>query len=143
MTPLAVRKTRRSIGAAGSEAPRLRANTPALPARIPDDLEPASEERDVRSRSSSRLSWVEEDSSFLGLAGPSGKKVEMSEESKAWVESVKEKVRLASGERRVSNKQQDDFNKNKFGELGKVGGTKRLFRKTESQQGHRDPPKKE
>lgn len=142
MTPLAVRKTRRSIGAAGSEAPRLRANTPALPERIPDELEPSSEERDVRSRSSSRLSWVEEDSSFLGLAGPSGKKVEMSEENKAWVESVKEKVRLVSGERRVSSQQQEDYNKNKFGELGKVGGTKRLFRKTESQQGHRDPKKK-
>lgn len=140
ITPLAVRKTRRSIGAAGSEAPRLRANTPALPPIIPDELEPTSEDRNMRSRSNSRLSWVEDDSSFLGLAGPSSKKVEMSDESKAWVESVKEKVRLASGERRVSG-QQDDYNKNKFGELGKVGGTKRLFRKTESQQGHRETKK--
>lgn len=157
MTPLAVRKTRRE-----SEAARRRAGTP-LPVRVPDGMQPGSEERDTRSRSNSRLSWVEDDSSFLGLAGPSGKKVEMSEENKAWVESVKEKVRLASGERRIPSlplplqqtqgqppaqtqraQTPDDYNKNKnkFGELGKVGGTKRLFRKTESQQGHRTEARK-
>lgn len=152
MTPLAIRKTRRE-----SEAARRRAGTP-LPMRIPDGMEPGSEERGMRS--SSRLSWVEDDSSFLGLAGPSGRKVEMSEENKAWVESVKEKVRLVSGERRVPSlplplplplplqQQQraqtpDDYSKNKFGELGKVGGTKRLFRKMESQQGLRDGKKKD
>ena len=75
----------------------------------------------------------------MGLSGPKGKRVEMSDENKAWVESVKEKVRLASGERRVpplaaaSSAQPDEPNGNKgrFGELGKVGGTKRLFRKSE------------
>lgn len=164
MTPLAIRKTRRE-----SEAAKRRAGTP-LPTRIPDGMEPGSEERGMRSRSNSRLSWVEDDSSFLGLAGPSGKKVEMSEENKAWVESVKEKVRMVSGERRVpslplplplqqqqqtQNQHQyqpqqrqraqtpDDYNKNKFGELGKVGGTKRLFRKAEGQAGQKDVKKKD
>jgi hypothetical protein len=140
MTPLAVRKARRSMGAMGSEAPRLRPHTPAVPrppSRFADDLEPSSEERARRSRSGSHVSWVEDDNSFLGLAGPSGKKVEMSEENKAWVESVKEKVRLASGERKVSG--QDEYNRNKFGELGKVGGTKRLFRRADGQgQGQRE-----
>ncbi|CAM1508337.1 Fc.00g051850.m01.CDS01 [Cosmosporella sp. VM-42] len=141
MTPLAVRKTRRSVGAMGSEVPRLLPRTPALlPPKAPaftapktpaltapqGDDGPDSEESN-RSRSSSRLSWAEDDSSFLGLAGPSGKRVEMSEENKAWVESVKEKVRLASGERKVSAPEDP----RRFGELGKVGGTKRLFRKTE------------
>jgi hypothetical protein len=138
LTPLNVRKPRRSSGAFGNEAPRLLPRTPAA-AGADDSLGaiPQSEES-MRSRSSSRLSWVEDDSSFLGLAGPSGKRVEMSEENKAWVESVKEKVRLASGERRVpplgaTGASSDEVNSNKgrFGELGKVGGTKRLFRKTE------------
>lgn len=131
MTPLAVRKTRRSVGAMNSEAPRLLPRTPALVAPQTEDG-PSSEESN-RSRSSSRLSWAEDDSSFLGLAGPTGKKVEMSEENKAWVESVKQKVRIASGERKVSAPDET----RRFGELGKVGGTKRLFRKPEGPQGVR------
>ncbi|EEU44320.1 uncharacterized protein NECHADRAFT_48840 [Fusarium vanettenii 77-13-4] len=122
MSPLAVRKTRRSVGAMSSEVPRLHPRTPAV-APVQGEDGPSSEESN-RSRSSSRLSWGEDESSFLGLAGPSGKKVEMSEENKAWVESVKEKVRIASGERKISSSSQ-------FGELGKVGGTKRLFKRTE------------
>lgn len=122
ITQLNIRKTRRSSGAGNSEVPRLRARKPGAPnprfdVSCAEDGEP--------SRPNSRLSWVEDDSSFLGLAGPKGKKVEMSEENKAWVESVKERVRQVSGERRVS--QPDD--RKRFGELGKVGGTKRLFLK--------------
>jgi hypothetical protein len=126
MSPLAVRKTRRSVGSTTSEAPRLRQSTPGLVSRRFDESA-VTDDSFNRSMTNSRMSWREEDSSFLGLAGPNGKKVEMSEESKAWVESVKEKVRLASGERRVSA--QDDYSKNRFGELGKVGGTKRIFPK--------------
>ncbi|CAI6100337.1 unnamed protein product [Clonostachys chloroleuca] len=126
MSPLAVRKTRRSVGSTTSEAPRLCQSTPGLVSRRFDESAVADDSFN-RSMTNSRMSWREEDSSFLGLAGPNGKKVEMSEESKAWVESVKEKVRLASGERRVSA--QDDYSKNRFGELGKVGGTKRIFPK--------------
>ncbi|KPM41341.1 hypothetical protein AK830_g5248 [Neonectria ditissima] len=125
MTPLAVRKTRRSVGALTGESPRLFPKTPVVTAPPPAEEGPSSEESN-RSRSSSRLSWAEDDSSFLGLAGPTGKKVEMSDENKAWVESVKEKVRLASGEHRTPS-----TSEKRFGELGKVGGTKRLFRKNE------------
>ncbi|KAK7432732.1 hypothetical protein QQZ08_000592 [Neonectria magnoliae] len=124
MSPLAVRKTRRSVGALTGESPRLFPKTPVITAP-PAEEGPSSEESN-RSRSSSRLSWAEDDSSFLGLAGPTGKKVEMSDENKAWVESVKEKVRLASGEHRTPS-----ASEKRFGELGKVGGTKRLFRRTE------------
>lgn len=123
VTPLKVRKKRTSAGAANIEAPKLRPKTPAG-SSLSTELPPSSEES-TRSRPSSRLSWVEDDSSFLGLAGPTGKRVEMSEENKAWVESVKEKVRLASGERKVSLPE----DRKRFGELGKVGGTKRLFLK--------------
>ncbi|KFA63228.1 hypothetical protein S40285_04906 [Stachybotrys chlorohalonatus IBT 40285] len=121
-TPLNVRKTRRSMGATSGEAPRFNARTPV---GGPSDVTPSPDDG-ARSSPNSRLSWVEEDSSFLGLAGPTGRKKEMSQENKAWVESVKEKVRLASGEMKASH---DD--KNRFGELGKVGGTKRLFPKAE------------
>lgn len=122
VTPLNIRKTRRSIGAANSELPRLRPKTPAI-ATQPADTPSSSES--TRSRPGSRLSWLEDDSSFLGLAGPTGKKVEMSEENKAWVESVKEKVRQVSVERRIPPPEE----RNRFGDLGRVGGTKRLFRK--------------
>lgn len=119
-TPLQVRKLRKGMGVLGNDIPRLQPRTPALRER---EGTPASEDS-TRSRSSSRLSWTEEDSSFLGLAGPSGRRLEMSEESKAWVETVKQKVRIASGEHKPPTEE-----KGRFGDLGKVGGTKRLFRK--------------
>lgn len=170
ITPLNVRKTRRSIGAAGSEAPRFRPKTPAVALHYSSvENTPGSDAGggSARSRPGSRLSWVEDDSSFLGLAGPSGKRVEMSDENKAWVESVKEKVRLASGERKVpplgnppgppqasvgppnaapttssvpersSRGTTPVDDKKRFGELGKVGGTKRLFRKAAAADGRR------
>ena len=138
MTPLNVRKTRKGPGIAGIEeaagagptsapgsaAGKVNPKTPLASSVVgkPDNNTPSSG-ASTRSRSSSRLSWSEEESS-LGMSGPRTKNVEMSEESRAWVESVKEKVRLASGERKPS-----DNLDGKFGEMGKVGGTKRLFRK--------------
>ena len=151
MTPLNVRKTRKSFGADDSRRPP---RTP-IPAAL--DRTPPSNPS-TRSRSSSRLSWAEDESPMLGLAGPKSKPVEMSEENRAWVASVKEKVRLASGERKVSGtgseiggrdgresvgreRGRESVGRDRgresvgpreregFGELGKVGGTKRLFRK--------------
>lgn len=119
-TPLGVRKTRKTSGPLGNDFPRLHPKTPAHLQRERETT-PASE-GSVRSRSDS---WTEDDSSFLGLAGPSSKRVEMSEESKAWVETVKQKVRQASGEVRPPSAQETG----RFGDLGRVGGTKRLFRK--------------
>ncbi|OTB07824.1 hypothetical protein M426DRAFT_53158 [Hypoxylon sp. CI-4A] len=120
VTPLFVRKTRKSLGE--ESAPRF----PKTPFAYKPESETPPSEHSLRSRaSSSRLDWDEEDSA-LGLAGPKGKKVDMSDESRAWVESVKEKVRIASGERVAPPEQRLDT---KFGEIGRVGGTKRLFRK--------------
>lgn len=120
VTPLAVRKTRRSLGAEGAQRP--------FPKTPLSDMKQGSPSSDTsaRSRASSHAEWDEEDSA-LGLAGPKGKRVDMSDESRKWVESVKEKVRIASGERIPPPEQRLDT---KFGEIGKVGGTKRLFRKT-------------
>lgn len=80
---------------------------------------------------------------MLGLAGPKSRHVEMSEENRAWVVSVTEKVRLASGEvkppgaaeRGVSRDREGPSREGRresakgFGDMGQVGGTKRLFRK--------------
>ncbi|KAL7797601.1 hypothetical protein V8C37DRAFT_282027 [Trichoderma ceciliae] len=114
-SPAATRKSRRS-----SVNNSLRPKTPVTPGQPVEDTPPS--EGSAVSRPSSRLSWVEDESSFLGLAGPRAKKIEMSEESKAWVESIKEKVRMASGSDKKPNEK-------KFGDIGKVGGTKRVFRK--------------
>ncbi|CAK7267103.1 hypothetical protein SEPCBS119000_002368 [Sporothrix epigloea] len=148
MRSLKIRKTRTSTGvsstsAAGEDSSILGASNnyttsknPRTPlASVPKpSADTPSSESSTRSRSSSRLSWTEEDSS-LGMSGPRAKNIEMSEESKAWVESVKERVRIASGERRVS-----DQLEGKFGEMGRVGGTKRLFRRSAAGKGVGDRP---
>lgn len=120
--PLTVAKTRKAAVENSDKNTRSPMATAATPATKVSDT-PSSVASTTRSRSSSWVSWVEEDSS-LGMSGPRAKNIEMSEESKAWVESVKEKVRIASGELKVA--EQAD---GKFGEMGKAGGTKRIFRK--------------
>ncbi|KAK0719757.1 hypothetical protein B0H67DRAFT_483843 [Lasiosphaeris hirsuta] len=153
MTPLNIRKSRKSAGVTGAGAAAATVTSPskteelAAPPTLPlstagsqprtplaSTIKPDNTSNSggsTRSRSSSRLSWTEEDSS-LGMAGPRAKQIEMSEESKAWVESVKEKVRIASGERKVSESAAASaagLMEGKFGEMGKVGATKRLFRR--------------
>lgn len=61
------------------------------------------------------------------MAGPKAKKVAISERDQEWVESMKEKVRLASAEK--EKKEARDRDRKSFGEMDKIGGTKRLFRK--------------
>ncbi|CAI4210378.1 unnamed protein product [Parascedosporium putredinis] len=117
LTPLHVKKTRKSFGAASDTAASVARRPPLPHTPLPAAI----------SGPSSRLSWGEADSPMLGLAGPTSRPVEMSDESRAWVESVKEKVRIASGERKASAGLEG--REKLFGEMGKVGGTKRLFRK--------------
>ncbi|RFU26700.1 hypothetical protein B7463_g9645, partial [Scytalidium lignicola] len=116
---LAVRKTRRSEGEGARDT--RPPSTPMLFGSRRDKWSETPGSAVSTASSSSRLSWTEEDSS-LGLAGPNSKKVDISARDQEWVESMKDKVRKASAEkekRHVSD----------FGVLGKVGGTKRLFRK--------------
>lgn len=125
------RKSRRS-----SVNSSLRPKTPVTPGQPAQGTPPS--EGSAISRPSSRQSWVEDESSFLGLAGPRAKKIEMSEESKAWVESIKEKVLLASSsdkkpsEKKPMEKKPSEKKKpgeKNFGDIGKAGGTKRVFRR--------------
>ncbi|KAI0157680.1 hypothetical protein GGR57DRAFT_491028 [Xylariaceae sp. FL1272] len=143
MTPLTVRKTRKSLGEEG--APNL-PKTPFARINLEDSAGTPGSQPSARSRASSHtVDWDEEDSS-LGLAGPkANKRREISDESKAWVESMKEKVRLVSGERvhsQISTEQLRPLSEasqrgplkkkpdtEAFGDMGKVGSTKRLFRK--------------
>ncbi|KAI0457029.1 hypothetical protein F5B21DRAFT_512890 [Xylaria acuta] len=142
MTPLTVRKTRRNPGEEGMpKAPK----TPlAKTSTLQENANTPASEASVKSRASSHIDWDEEDSS-LGLAGPkAAKRREISDESRAWIESVKHKVRLASGERITTSKSSEQLRSSqssqtqghqkkilddRFGEMGKVGSTKRLFRK--------------
>jgi hypothetical protein len=141
MTPLVVRKTRKTPADEGVSAPP---KTPiAKSSALQENANTPASEASVRSHNSSHVDWDEEDSS-LGLAGPkAAKRREISDESKAWIESVKQKVRLASGERLANSASSEQLRSSqssqtrgqkkapddRFGEIGKVGSTKRLFRK--------------
>ncbi|KAI6457984.1 hypothetical protein MCOR16_003747 [Pyricularia oryzae] len=141
ITPLHVRKTRRSFGGMDDSASSAmrQAFQPKTPLSVlsvdstahadnqSHQITPPSESS-TRSRSSSRLSWAEEDS-LLGMSGPTGKQIELDAERKEWIENVKEKVRIASGERRVPPTSGGSPGETFFGEINKVGGTKRLFRR--------------
>ena len=138
---LKVRKTRKSVGETESRANDVRSPSTPLPNanRLSYETPPSVAGSEASStstapsfRSSSRLSWTDEDSS-LGLAGPKSKKVAISEKDQEWVESMKEKVRQASAEKERRNKERESMKetqrKTSFGEMDRIGGTKRLFRK--------------
>ncbi|KAI1262488.1 hypothetical protein F5Y18DRAFT_418892 [Xylariaceae sp. FL1019] len=143
ISPLTVRKTRKSLSEEGaSYFPK----TPLLRTNLEDSADTPGSQASALSRGSTHtVDWDEEDSS-LGLAGPkANKRREISDESKAWVESMKEKVRLVSGERvhsQISTEQLRPLSQSPqrgplkkkpdteaFGNMGKVGSTKRLFKK--------------
>lgn len=131
-SPIFVKKTRRVSGNEDLLGPRL----PRTPlaygrARTPEPSSTGSISGSTgRSRSSSRVSWTEEESS-LGMAGPRSSHRNIPQESLEWVESIKEKVRAVSGGSDMARNAAtpDQGMSTKFGELGKVGGTKRVFRK--------------
>lgn len=116
---LSVRKTRRGEGESGRDV--RSPSTPLVMSSRGERWSDTPPSAISTTSSSSRLSWTEEDSS-LGLAGPKGKKVDISARDQEWVESMKDKVRKASAEK-------EKRHGNDFGVIGKVGGTKRLFRK--------------
>lgn len=132
-SPIFVKKTRKASAGEDLLGPRL-PRTPLAYGASRASEPPSSVSTTGstgRSRSSSHLSWTEEESS-LGMAGPKGSRKEIPQESLDWVESIKEKVRAASGGSdmaRHAAAEQGSGKSGKFGELGKVGGTKRLFRR--------------
>ncbi|KAH0534020.1 hypothetical protein FGG08_007374 [Glutinoglossum americanum] len=103
--------------------PQSQTQFPTIVSRRAQELTPPSNGSSVSSsaRSSSRLSWTEEEPApALGLAGPKSRKVDMAPDRQAWVEGVLGQVRKASAQKREEND---------FGSLGRIGGTKRVFRR--------------
>jgi hypothetical protein len=123
VSSLYIRKTRKSVGEQ-SESNTINIS-PSTPFSSNNDT---SRETPGSNRSVSRLSWTEEESS-LGLAGPKSKSKVISERDQEWVESMKEKVRLASAEKE-KRRDSEKVERRSFGEMEKVGGTKRLFKKS-------------
>ncbi|KAF4633498.1 hypothetical protein G7Y89_g4620 [Cudoniella acicularis] len=131
MSSLNVRKTRKSMGETEAHVFRTPSTPiPALNRRSLGETPPSS--NTSASRSSSRLSWTEDDIS-LGLAGPKSKKIAISEKDQEWVESMKEKVKQASAEKDKEKERERRLKERErgasFGEMDKIGATKRLFRK--------------
>lgn len=131
-SPIYVKKTRKSSGGEDLLGPRL-PRTPLAYGGAGASETPSSVSGSTgRSRSSSGISSTEGDSS-LGMAGPRSMKKDISQESLEWVESIKEKVRAASSSadmmRTAAVAEQAQARDRGFGDIGKIGGTKRLFRK--------------
>ena len=116
---LAFARTRASEG---SPIETRTPTTPQFASARRQELTPPSGSSSVSSmRSSSRLSWTgAEEEPALGLAGPKSKKVDISPDKQAWVEGMLGQVRKASAQKR----EEVDF-----GSLGKIGTTKRVFRR--------------
>ncbi|KAL8827242.1 MAG: hypothetical protein Q9170_007090 [Blastenia crenularia] len=96
--------------------------TPSVPSEYSHDTRPTSRD----SNASSRRSWVGEDSPSLGLAGPKSRKAVVSPNKQAWVDTMVEKARTGSSEKKKGTR-------NGFGDLGIMGSTKRLFMKREKE----------
>ncbi|KAL8722061.1 MAG: hypothetical protein Q9225_001383 [Loekoesia sp. 1 TL-2023] len=101
------------------------ANLPSTPEISPDhstDTRPTSRD----SNASSTGSWTGDDSPSLGLAGPKSRKATVSPNKQAWVDTMIEKARSGSSEKKKGTR-------NAFGDLGIMGGTKRLLLKREKE----------
>jgi hypothetical protein len=84
------------------------------------DATPGSIDSLQSHRSSSRMSWTDDDAP-LGLAGPTSKK-SVSPTKKAWVDGMLDQARKASTEKKKPVVE--------FGDMGKAGGTRRVFLKS-------------
>jgi len=133
-------RPRTAIGFAQDEA------RPQLPLLSPTPT--ISNDHSTPSTESSHRSWRGDE---VGLAGPNTKKMDLSNEKLEWIEGMMKQARSVSGnliqtapqaqndraesrsESRTSvrkhsqQQQQQQQQQHEFGDLGKVGGTKRLF----------------
>lgn len=130
---------RHSFGSTAAD-PNYAPVTPANPPRAFHSFEPVtpgSIESSVSSsfprRPSSRLSSNTDDDSpsiGLGLAGPRSRRTVVSPTKQAWVDGMIDQARKASAEKRKPSFKGTKAEGEDFGDLGKVGSTKRVFLKT-------------
>lgn len=100
------------------QTPRSRPRSPVATAlSYSDNIRPIS-----RDSNTSRRSWAGDDSPSLGLAGPRSRKTAVSPNKQAWVDTMMEKARSGGSEKKKGTR-------DAYGDLGIVGGTKRLFMK--------------
>ena len=150
---VASRRDRRVSGSTQAPSPLTTPNRPptrsALSVNGPPPPMPnfsptptsSNDNSEAPSSDSSRRSWRGDE---VGLAGPSSKKIDLSNERMEWVEGMMKQARSVSGnlvsqtgaphtqgergesrsESRTSIRGQKSY---EFGDLGKVGGTKRLY----------------
>ena len=129
---------RHSLGSITADANYIPV-TPANPPRTFHSFEPGtpgSIESSVSSsfprRPSSRLSSNTDDDSpsiGLGLAGPRSRRTVVSPTKQAWVDGMIDQARKASAEKRKPSFKGTRAEDGDFGDLGKVGSTKRVFLK--------------
>ena len=112
---LSIRKLRLS-----SESPVHAGNpsTPDVSNRRQPNATPGSADT-FASNHRSASSWVEDDTP-LGLAGPRSKNTDISPGKQAWVDGMVDQARKGSGEKKR-------VGVGDFGDLGKLGGTRRVF----------------
>ncbi|KAL9602864.1 MAG: hypothetical protein Q9219_001559 [cf. Caloplaca sp. 3 TL-2023] len=129
-TPL--KAERSAFGAAASKTRGFSAGEAGLestpPVAIPDylnDVRPISRD----SNASSGRSWTGDDSPSLGLAGPKSRKADVSPTKQAWVDTMMDVARSGGDEKKKKKSRHGGA----FGDLGIMGGTKRLFMKREKE----------
>lgn len=129
-SPIYMKKTRKPSAGEDLLGPRLPRTPLAYGAAGASEPPSSGSVSTGRSRSSSGLSWTEEDSS-LGMAGPRGTRKDIPQESLDWVESIKEKVRAASNNSDMPRAATaaEHGREGRFGDPRRIGGTKQLFRK--------------
>lgn len=148
------KRDRRISGGRPSASPLTTPTKTAFPGTSIDDAIPPmpgftgtpgiAEDPSVPSTNSSQRSWTGNE---VGLAGPNAKKLDLSGEKLEWIEGMMKQARTVSGnvitanhtpfqrdERADSRSEarpdsRNDRKKPGFGDLGKVGGTKRIFLK--------------
>jgi hypothetical protein len=140
MSSLYVRKTRKS-DADSTAASIVNLRSPATPAIFTQTAgkqegrykTTPSGTSSSEERTPSISGEPEEHEGGLGLAGPNGKNVRISEKDAEWVQNMKEKVRLASAEKERKQRDREEMESRReragFRDLDRVGGTKRLFKK--------------
>jgi hypothetical protein len=92
----------------------------------PNTVSNAQDTPDTTSSAGSRSSWKGDE---VGLAGPAVKKFELSGEKKQWIDSMMDQARRVSSGFGGKEKDREKDKEKDFGDLGKVGGTRRLFMK--------------
>ena len=134
--PPSPKPKRSSFGSepADSETAPMTPANPPRPFRPSNSVTPGSIESSNPSyshRPSSRLSSTTDDDSpsvGLGLAGPKARRTAVSPTKQAWVDGMVDQARKASAEKRPGQRGAG-VDTGDFGDLGKVGSTKRVFLK--------------